>query len=505
MQTPRPLWHDRFKPARHYPALGTDLEVDVAIVGAGITGLTLAWHLRGTGLRVAVLEGKTVGSGTTGSSTGNLYVPVGPGFSRIEQKHGRDALKTVVALRAAALAFIEGLIAEKGIACDFARVPFHRFSLQGSGRADFILAESEAAERAGLQLEYGVPSLPLAVDASLTLTDQAQFDPLRYVAALASLLADEGCRIFEHSPVLEMKDGSPCELRTAEATVRAAHVVKATHVPQGRYYLHSQLLPRREYALLVRLNGKAPPAGIYWSYGADTLYSIRPWHDEHHDYLLLLGQSHEPGGERHEHLKALEHFVRAHFDVIGIDYLWCAQNYQPADQLPYIGRTYGDHHTWIATGFAADGLIWGTVAGQMLATAIQGGEHPGANLFSPRRFTPLASLAVTLQESGAVGKHLLQDHFTPTPLESPDKLAPGEARVIKVGSDRVAAYRHEDGRLDLVSAVCPHMGCLVHWNQLEKSWDCPCHGSRFATDGTLIEGPSPKGLAPCQVSLKPPA
>lgn len=488
------LWDDTVNET-HYPALTGALEVDVAVIGAGITGLTTALHLQAAGLRVAVIEARRVGSGTTGDSTGNLYAPVGPGLASIEEKHSIRTAGAVVQARAEAVDFMEQTIASLNISCDFQRVPFYLFSSPDEQADGEVHQEFATAARAGLNpFDLPPPGFPFSVSALLGLSNQAQFNPLQYVQGLAAAIDGPGCRIFENSPVLETEDGEPCRVVTSAGTVTAAHVVKATHTPQGIYAVHAAMTPHREYAVVARIE-ETLPAGIYWNANAAWQYSVRPWSTPEGNFLLVLGKSYKPGEQKMEDLAPLKSFIRTRFPTASIDYVWAAQNYQSADHLPYIGTSPTEQRTWMATGFAADGLVWGTIAGKAIADGIQGKESRYLDLFNPQRFTPVASAKNFLKENAAVSRHLLKDYLFYGQTESLAGIAAGEGKTLKVDGERVAVYRHESGKLSIVSAVCSHMGCIVHWNGLEKSWDCPCHGSRFSVDGVVLEGPAQSNLA----------
>ena len=489
------LWKDTAAP-RSYPPLEGDLETDVVIIGAGITGLSTACHLIRDGWKVAVLEAGEVGSGTTGSSTGNLYVPVGLRLYTIEQKHGNGALRQVAAARAHAIDLVEERVRRYGLDCEFLRVPFHLFSLADDEGAKQVEKEAAALDRAGLAVHREIPDdFPFSPAALLSLEGQAQFNPLQYIRGLAAALEGENCRIFEHTRVLEAEDGDPCRLRGDWGEVKAKFVVKATHTPIGRYAVHTEMLPCREYAVTARLEGKAPPPGIYWNARTGHQYSLRPYSGDDGDYLLVLGEPHKLGHQHQSDLRKLEEFLRRHFAVGSLQYSWSAQNYRPADNLPYIGVSPLQRHTFIATGYATDGLVYGTLAGLLIADAIAERENGWAVCFDPRRFKPLASARTFGEEGRTVAQHLWHDYVHYGQVQTLSEIGPGEGKTLELDGEKVAACRDGEGRLSIVSSVCPHMGCIVHWNGLEKSWDCPCHGSRFAVDGTVLEGPAQQGLA----------
>lgn len=478
------------------------LDVDVAIVGAGITGLTTAYLLAKSGKRVAVLEAMEVGKGTTGSSTGNLYTPVDERLYKVASKHDESVLQAVVSSRTEAVNFIEQRVQEFSIDCEFKRVPWYLFTTD-SKQAQQIRQELEAVQKSGIAATGEVPAdFPYNAEAVINIANQAQFNPLKYVQGLAAGIASDNCRIYENTKVLQVEDGEPCMVHTERGQVRTAKVVMATHSPKGVYAVHSAMEAYREYAIAVRLKGDLPASGTYWHLQQQHHYSVRPYSNGSGDFLLVLGEPHMVGHQEHneENLRKVEEYARKHFDVESVAYRWAAQNYRPADLLPYIGSSPMQNNVYIATGFAADGLVWGTVAAQIIQDAILGKDNPWAKTFDPKRFTPVASASKVIDENVHVVKHLVEDYLLPDDTVELREIKSGEAKTLELNDKKVAAYRDEQGELHVVSSVCTHMGCVVHWNSAEKSWDCPCHGSRFSVDGEVIEGPAYRNLA--NVDLK---
>lgn len=482
-----------------FPRLIGDIEVDVAIVGGGITGISAAYNLSKAGKSVAVLEALQVGMGTTGSSTGNLYASIDEQLYSIESKHSEEALKTVVTSRLEAINFIEKRIQEFNINCDFHRVPFYLFTTpDSSSKNNLIEKEQEAASKAGLSVIKVAPAdFPLQVEKIVHIPNQAQFNPLKYVQQLAMAIKGSNCRILENTQVLNVEEGNPCLVHTNHGLVKAKQVIMATHTPKGIYGVHTAMEPYREHAMAVKIKGKLPAGGIYWHMQLEQHYSLRPYSIGNENYLLVLGESYKVGHENNteEKFKKIEEYVRSHFDVENIEYTWAAQNYRPADNLPFIGNSPLQNKIFIATGFAADGLTYGTLSGMIISDLILGIENPYSKTYSPTRFTPKASAPKFIKENVDVAYQLVKDYLFYGDADEVKEIKVGQGKTIKLNNERLAVYRDESGILHLVSGVCPHMGCIVHWNNGEKSWDCPCHGSRFGVDGEILEGPAFHGLS----------
>jgi glycine/D-amino acid oxidase-like deaminating enzyme/nitrite reductase/ring-hydroxylating ferredoxin subunit len=492
------VWSATSPKGKSYPALAGDREVDIAIVGAGITGLTTAYTLSKAGKKVIVLDAKQVGMGTTGSSTGNLYAAIDQRLYSIESKHNKQDMQAVVDSRTAAMDLIEQLIKEFAIDCDFVRVPWYLFSTPGGDFMSQVEKERKAVAGAGLTVSGEVSAhFPYKVESVANMPYQAQFNPLKYVRGLAAALDGPNCRIFENTKVLDVQDGDPCLVKTSSGTIKAKQVIMATHSPKGIYAVHTAMQCKREYAMAVKIKGDLPLAGIYWHIQQIQQHSVRPYRSDKGNYLVVLGAPHTTGNEKHNenNFKKVEEYLRQHFEVESINYTWAAQNYRPADHLPYIGTSPTEKNTFIATGFAADGLVWGTLAAMLIRDAITGKENKWASLYDPKRFTPVASAANFIKEGAIVAGNLLKDYLFYGEASELNEVKAGEGKTIMLNDERLAAYRDEHGKLHIVSSVCPHMGCIVHFNTAEKSWDCPCHGSRFSVEGEVLEGPAYHNLA----------
>jgi glycine/D-amino acid oxidase-like deaminating enzyme/nitrite reductase/ring-hydroxylating ferredoxin subunit len=476
----------------NYPALTHDLHIDVAVIGGGITGLTSAGLISKQGKSVAVLEAHRIGKGATGNSTGNLYATVGnKGLHGVESKFDKETVKMVVRARAMAVAMIKSHIDEFGIDCDFKYVPWCLFA-EGEEGKSHVEKEKKAAEEAGLNVANDA-SLPVNTTESFNINMQAQFNPYRYVVGLAAGVENFNCSIYENTQVTEItEENGKVTLKCGTYTVTAGKVVMATHTPKGVYKVHTLMGPYREYAVAVTLNGNYPADGTYWDMFTSEHYSMRTYESLKGKVLLALGQIHKVGQkvDNEECFAVLENFLRERFDVNEVAYRWAAQMYKPADTLPYIGTTSADSNIYIATGYSADGLTYGTLAAKIIADDIAGVHNEYAKTFDAKRHTPIASASEFIKENVNVAAQLVKNlPFVDDGAEFAE-IQPGDGKIVDVRGSKYAAYRNESGQLEVVSALCTHMGCVVNWNSSEKSWDCPCHGSRFGTCGSVIEGPA---------------
>jgi Rieske Fe-S protein len=332
---------------------------------------------------------------------------------------------------------------------------------------------------------------------ALALEHEAQFHPLAYVRALASHAADKGCRVHEDSAAIGI-DHERHTVHTARGNVTARDLVLATHTPLGFHLVQAEMVPRREYGLAVPCTAGLVPPGIYWGKGEDRI-SVRSLDTEDGAYLICVGEERKSGQQgAMEAMDALETLARWYFDVQSVTFRWSAQNYRSADGLPYIGRDASG--AYIATGFATDGLVYGTLAASIIADQILGRANAWGDLYKATRFAPVKGGRGILEETVSVAKAVIQDYLTPQQSEKLSLLEPGHGSIVEIDKETLGAYRDANGALHVVSPVCTHLKCKVRWNDMESSWDCPCHGSRFAPDGSVIEGPA---LAPLQRKLAP--
>lgn len=466
--------------------------VDVVVIGGGITGLTSALLLSRAGQKVALLEARRVGLGTTGRSTGNLYVTTDKHLSTLTRSYGLATVKEVITSRSTAIDFIEQTVKDEGIDCHFQRVPFFQFLERAETRVqDFLAKEFEAAQQCGLQAELLQEApLPFKTQAALRLSGQAQFHPLLYAQGIASHLA-QSCSIFENSPAIDI-DHTQGKVTTPSGEIRAKHIIVATHTPKGVSPLHLALSPIREFGIAAQLKEANMVPGIYW--GVDQpKHSLRCVNASGKQYLVVIGEKYKTGHKppSSDPIHSLESYASSRFNLASERVGWSAQAYQGADQLPYIGK-YKDR-LFLLTGFSTDGLVFGTLGAMIVSDHILGRENSWSNLYTPNRCRPLKSAKAILKEGFDVYCQYQKD----LPIVGTRKLEdirPGEGGIIERQGEKLAVYRKDETAYECVSAVCTHLKCIVTFNPIEKSWDCPCHASRFETNGKVIEGPALRNL-----------
>ena len=498
MTSNEPVWA-RDVEATGFSGLGGDLAVDVAVIGGGITGLTAAALLAPAGRSVAILEMDRVGVGETGRTTAHLTEAIDARYHDLAADFGKDGARLVAESSRASIAQIESLAAEHRIACDLRRLPGYLYT-ERRGDVSFLEEELSAAREAGVRvaLVRDVP-LPFPTVAGLRFDDQATLHPLRYLSGLARALVAAGTRVFEKTRVLEVEDGEPCRVTTETGRVTARDVVVAAHVPfVNRLLLHTKLAAYRSYALAARLRDGATPDGLFWDTD-DPYHYIRLHTGSGGPLLIVGGEDHKVGQERDTEacFARLASWTETRFCIDGIDARWSGQIIEPVDGLPYIGRNALSGHVWVATGFSGNGMTFGTLAGMIISDLILGRPNAWADVYTATRVKPLAAARDFVKENLGFPAHLTSDRLTNRDAEGGAlaSVPRGEGRIIVVDGEKLAVYRDAHGTAHALSPVCPHMGCDVRWNGAERSWDCPCHGSRFAPDGTVLNGPAASDLS----------
>ena len=483
-------------PRRRYPTLPGDQATDVAIVGGGIAGLTAAWLLKQAGRRVAVIEAGRILERVTGGTTAKISALHALHYAPMLAAFCEEAARLYGEANSQAIERIAETVAALGADCDFERKAAYVFS--GSGASlEAIEAEVDAALRLGLPAAFVREApLPIPIRGAIRFDGQAQFHPVRYLAAMAEAVHGDGSAVYEQSRVLEVEEGEPCRVVTGRGVVAARDVIVATNLPildRGGFF--AKAFPKMHAVLAARLEEEGAPEGMFLGVD-DPELSVRTHRDEQGLVLISDGRAFKTAHEADVEgvYRELEAAVRRWFKVRAIEWRWANQDYQTMDGLPYVGRqSAGSDHVLVATGFNHWGMTTSMVAAQILRDEILGRANPWAELYRATRLKPGTSAPLFLKENLDVAKHWVGDRLRGGELR-PESLRPGEGAVLKVAGERMAVSRDEAGALSAVSCICTHMGCTVGWNGLEKTWDCPCHGSRFAADGAVLNGPAVKPL-----------
>lgn len=492
------IWN-HYAGTTNFSRVESDLTVDVAILGGGITGISCAQVLSEAGLRVAVLEARKVGGGTTAHSTGNLYVTTDKNLLKLRKKHDMETISALTSGRNEAINWMEKNVKHLSIDCDFKRLPWFLYSTREE-TVSKITDEYEIGREMGLPFSYSAIQTPYAIKKMLTLPEQAQVNPLLYVQGLAEKIASPACKIFENSEVhtIEEKDGDQQLKLSHGPKVRAKYLIHATHIPKGVMSVQTLMGPYREYGIGCKVrNPERLPEGIFWGYHEqEDFVSTRRYHRGGDTYIVAVGQPHKVGqkSSNEENIGHLRQFVKEQYDLEEVSFTWGGQHYRPADFLPYIGREHKNSNVFIATGLSTDGLVFGTLAAFLIRDIITKKENKLVEILKPDRKDILKAAPNFLKENLNVTAQYLKDLPGITNHKPIEEVKKGEGRVIEQHGQKLAVFRQENGELSVCSAVCTHMECIVNWNHSEKSWDCPCHGSRFEATGSLIEGPALHGL-----------
>ena len=485
----RSLWMATTEPGVHEPLPGND-RADVVVVGAGITGLATARLLIEDGASVIVVDAGPVCAGATGYTTAKVTSLHGLTYTQIASRFDEDRARGYGEANEAALAKIAHIVDRDGIDCGFERRA-HVVYTTDPDNADAVVDEAELAARLGLPVAGDTTTdLPFEVAAAMRFDNQAQFHPREFCLGLVRALTASDGRVHTETRARHIDDGV---VVTDHGELHADAVVIATHLPikeMGGYFARTEA--HRSYVIAVTVAGEHP-GDMYISTDEPTR-SLRTAGQ----HLLIGGDGHRVGKphDTTEHYRNLEGWAREHFDVTEVAHRWSAQDWAAADGLPYIGRMPGHDNVYVATAFRKWGMTHGVVAAMVIADSIAGRDNPWLGVYDATRLAPKQSLKAVIEDNVGAVRHFIGDRLHREGADALDALGPGDGTIVHIDGEAIAACRDDDGELMTVSAVCTHLGCLVTFNPAERSWDCPCHGSRFATDGTMLEGPAVDDLGP---------
>jgi glycine/D-amino acid oxidase-like deaminating enzyme/nitrite reductase/ring-hydroxylating ferredoxin subunit len=477
------------------PVLNGDISVQALVVGAGITGLTAARQLLEQGVSVAVIDSARVAGGVTGSTTAKVTALQSTIYSDLSKTWGTDVARAYAEANVEGLEMIRRRVLDEKIECDFASAPAFTYATSAAG-ARKVAAEVDAARAAGLPVTLTSDSdLPFNIQAAARLDNQARFHPTRYCAGLLKGILADGGAVFEDTRAHDIDTESGI-VTTDKGSIRAEMTFIASHVPfVGKGLYSVRMSASRSYAVAFR-SQNATLEGMHISV-EEPIRSIRATGD---GYTIVGGESHPSGApfDTERCYQALEAWSQERFGAEEVEYRWSAHDYRSADRLPFVGPMGSSSRVFVATGFAKWGMTNGTVSAAIMTDLALGRDNPWAEIFDSRRIA-LRQAVPGLMKLGA---RTLRNQTVERLLPVPDAagLDKGEGGVVTVGGRRAAVFRDEDDSLHAVSPVCTHLGCQVEFNTAERTWDCPCHGSRYDVDGKVIHGPAVDDLAVIDLS-----
>jgi glycine/D-amino acid oxidase-like deaminating enzyme/nitrite reductase/ring-hydroxylating ferredoxin subunit len=492
------IWMER--PRGRRAPLDASAHTDVCVVGAGIAGLTTAYLLAGAGHRVIVLDAGDVGSGETARTTAHLSNALDDHYFELERVHGPEGAQLAAASHTHAIDRIESIVKQEAIDCDFMRVDGY-LARHPEDDEDVLRRELAAAQRAGLSSVAMVDRAPVpsfSDEPVLRFPQQGQFHPLRYLEGLAEAIVRRGGRVCCDTRVRAIEDGAPAHVVTTSGqTISARSVVVATNSPiSDRLAIHTKQAAYRTYAISMAIPADSVPRALFWDTG-DPYHYVRTYSAADGRVSLIVGGADHKTGQANDAKRRFEElaaWARTHFPSAGeVVHRWSGQVLEPVDYLAFIGRDVGARNVYLATGDSGHGMTHGTIAGVLVSDLILGRANPWAALYSPDRKS--AKTARTYAKENLNVARQFGDYLKPGEAQSPSEIAAGTGALMRKGARLIAVYHDENGGFRACSATCTHAGCIVHWNSTEKSWDCPCHGSRFDTHGVPIAGPARKGLA----------
>jgi glycine/D-amino acid oxidase-like deaminating enzyme/nitrite reductase/ring-hydroxylating ferredoxin subunit len=493
MQSERtvPLWlGNRKSEDFSRPALNKNLDAEIIIVGAGIAGLSVAYKLAVEGRQVVVVDDGDIGGGNTSRTSAHLSNVLDDSFASLRRQRGANIARIAAESHGVAIDWIERVQQEEQIDCGFKRLD--GYLLLGEGdKAESLDREFTAAREAGLAVEKARAPAGLPQSPALRFPNQARFHPLDYLAGLARAFERRGGRIFGGCHVETVEDGDRVSIgAVGDIRITADKAVVATATPINDWLsLHTKLAPYRTYALAAPVEPDTVPDVLAWD-TCDPYHYIRLAEQDGRTYAIVGGADHKTGQSDDEvaALEQLEVWATANVAIGMPAFRWSGQVMETLDGLGYIGRNPGDKNVYIAAGDSGMGMTHGTIAGILIPALMAGEDHRWRDAYDPAR-KPLGTVATFVSENLNVAKQMA-DYVTPSDVPSMADIAIGEGAVLRHGAGKIAAYRDDRGMLHVRSAICPHLSCIVHWNKLEKVWDCPCHGSQFDPTGRVLHGPA---------------
>ncbi len=495
------LWQKTVDPYQPLHTTPLQRNFDIVIIGGGITGVSTALQLQKAGKSCLLLEANNLCFGTTGGTTAHLNTLLDSSYNDISSNFGKEKAKLVADSVKEAINLVRKNIADYNIDCGFEEKDAFLFA-QNKNQDQELEKIAEATTEAGVDLEYTtrIP-VPIAFTKAIKVSGQAKFIPTRYVYGLARAFELAGGIILEHCKTTGAKENGQVEVETNMGTFYCNALVYATHIPPTVNLLHLRCVPYRSYAIAVTLSDENYPGGlVYNMYDPYNYYRTEVVDGK--KCLIGGGYDHKTAHSENEEqcFRKLEAHMRGNFKVQDVLYKWSSQFFEPADGLPYIGKLPGHQgNIFTATGFGGNGMVYSHVAALLLSNILLNHESPYMDLYNPNRIKPVAGFVNFISHNADVVKQFAGKWLPHEDLESLVSFPKGEGKVVNYNSTRIGLYKDDDGKLHAVNPICTHLNCEVKWNGAEKSWDCPCHGARYAVDGQVLTGPADKDLEKIEI------
>lgn len=474
-----------------------DQKTDICIIGSGITGITTAYLLSKAGKKVIVIDKSAIAGGETSFTTAHLTFILDDRCFELEKLHGIEKTRKILESHRAAINHIESICREEKIDADFRRVDGYLFLGQKDSEKT-LEKEKEILKK--LQYDVIITHGPQNIGPCLKYPLQAQFHPLKYMAELIRIIRKNGGEIYKDSLVQDVKEEKDTVIIKFENghTIEAESAIIATNTPfNDRFTMHTKQAAYRSYVIAGEIPKNSIRPGLYWD-TEDPYHYVR-LHTEgsgflSKDILIVGGEDHKTGQdtENDKHYQHLREWAEKYFPKMKVQYQWSGQIIEPIDSIAYIGLNPSNKRVYIATGYSGNGMTYGTIAGMLLSDLIMANKNILAEIYDPSRKN-LKSAGTFIEENANVALQYLEVMTPKKPL-SWESMQKEEGIVAQDGLQKVAVYKGKNGRICKFSAICPHLGCVVRWNKTEKTWDCPCHGSRFSAYGKMLNGPAKTDL-----------
>jgi glycine/D-amino acid oxidase-like deaminating enzyme/nitrite reductase/ring-hydroxylating ferredoxin subunit len=497
------LWQDKLPDYKPGNFEVKDIIYDVVIVGGGVTGITTAYELQKRGLQCLIAEAHSLCFGTSGGTTAHLNTFFDKTYAEVVSDFGKKESELLATAARDAIELYKNNIGYLMIDCEFSEHDGFVFA-QNEKQQDELEKMYSSSLEAGVEVKFaGKIPVNIPFVKALSFPGQAQIHPVKYVYGLASAFEEKGGRILENCFITAVDQGEINTLHYNGRALQAKHVVYATHTPPGVNLLHMRCAPYRSYVMAIELEDGNYPDGPAYDM-EDPYHYYRTQETNGKKYLIAGGEDHKTGHEENteQPFDKLENYLRGVFKIKEIKFKWSSQYFEPVDGLPYIGQLPGaGENILVATGFGGNGMIYSHVAAKVLTEIITKSPDAYDGLFKPSRIKPFAGFSSFVKENADVAATLIKGVFSSDHLRDLEKMADDSGRVVKMDHESMALYKDDSGSVFALHPVCTHLKCVVTWNQTEKSWDCPCHGARYATDGTVLTGPSTRHLNKIEIPV----